>query len=49
MIKKNIIYDNIIMYFIGGRGRVGFVKELKVVNLNRIGVDFKDCVYYVKV
>lgn len=35
VIKKNIIYDNIIMYFIGGRGRVGFVKELKVVNLNK--------------
>lgn len=33
--KKNTIHDNITMHFIGGRGRVGFVKELKVVNSNK--------------
>lgn len=37
------------MHFIGGRGRVGFVKELKVVNSNRIGADFKDRAHHVKV
>lgn len=33
--QKNTIHDNITMHFIGGRGRVGFVKELKVVNSNK--------------
>lgn len=33
--QKNTIHDNITMHFIRGRGRVGFVKELKVVNSNK--------------
>lgn len=33
--QKNTIHDNITMHFIGGRGRIGFVKELKVVNSNK--------------